>query len=81
MNEDTARKLGNGLLIAGLLCFVGGAAMLVTGSPAETTIYALGALGLLFVGTGTAVKNRSGLSQRDQGRFGAYRPNPPRRGI
>ena len=59
MNENTSRTLGNGLLIAGLLCFVGGAVMLVTGSPAETTIYALGALGLIFVGTGAAIKNRS----------------------
>lgn len=56
MNENTSRTLDNGLLITGLLCFVGGAALLVTGSPAEITIYALGALGLIFVGTGAAVK-------------------------
>lgn len=61
MNENPSRTFGNELLIDGLLCFVGGAAMLVTGSPVETIIYDPGALGLLFVGTGAgaAVKNRS----------------------
>ncbi|SEO19891.1 hypothetical protein SAMN04487948_10138 [Halogranum amylolyticum] len=59
MNENTTRLLGNGLLVVGLLCFVGGAAMLALGSPVDTPIDALGALGLIFVGAGASVKNRT----------------------
>ncbi|WP_049920705.1 hypothetical protein [Haloferax sulfurifontis] len=63
MDEDTTHLIGNGLLVAGLLCFVGGAAMLALGSPVDTSTYALGALGLLFVGAGASVKNRSSVRQ------------------
>lgn len=59
MNERTLHLLGNGLLLFGLICFVGGAAMLVTGSPVDATIYALGALGLIFVGSGASIRNRT----------------------
>ncbi|WP_439025777.1 hypothetical protein [Haloarchaeobius sp. DT45] len=62
MDERTYRYLGNTLLVAGLLCFVGGAALVVSGSEIDTTEYVLGALGLLFVGVGSSMT--SGIARQ-----------------
>ena len=59
MQERTSRIVGNALLVAGLLCFLGGAGVLVSGTSVDTTIYALGALGLVFVGAGASIRNRA----------------------
>ena len=56
LRERTLYLLGTELLFLGLVCFVGGAAMLVNGAPVDATIYALG---LIFVGSGTSLRDRN----------------------
>ncbi|WP_255195612.1 hypothetical protein [Halorarius litoreus] len=58
MHARTYRLVGELVLVAGLLGFVLGALALVTGYLPNVPAAALGALALLFVGTGSAMKRR-----------------------
>ncbi|MFD1566139.1 hypothetical protein [Halolamina litorea] len=58
MDDRTSRLLADVISLLGLLCFVVGAAMLVTGAAVDVAVYALGALGLLFVGAGASIRGR-----------------------
>lgn len=58
MNERLYGLLGEAALVVGLLCFVAGAAMLVLGGTLDYSVAALGAVALILVGGGAAMKGR-----------------------
>jgi hypothetical protein len=62
MNLQTRSLIGNGILVLGLTLFVLGAAVVVLDYQLDVSIAVVGALALLFVGVGTAVKG--GLNHR-----------------
>lgn len=61
MNEKTRNRIGDATLLLGLVLFLLGAGLVITGYPLDATIAAIGALALIFVGAGSSIK-RSGRS-------------------
>lgn len=58
MDDQTRARLGNAVLFVGLLLFVGGATAVLMDWYDSTTIAAIAALALIFVGVGASLSSR-----------------------
>lgn len=57
MNDATRRRAGNAALLAGVLLFLVGAVLVVLDVSLDVPVATLGALALIFVGAGSALRN------------------------